>query len=112
MSKVRLINLEQGMPTVDAAVRRMINDLSTAKMSGCKAAILVHGYGSTGTGGAIKPAVLRNLSQPGLVGMVKDWVAGENWQTKKTSFLAYCPTLKEHTRHIDGNQGITVVLFK
>lgn len=112
MNKVRLINLEQGMPTVDAAVRRMKNDLSTAKMSGCKAAILVHGYGSTGTGGVIKPAVRRNLSQPELIGIVKDWVAGENWQTKKTLFLSYCPTLKEHTRHIDGNQGITVVLFK
>lgn len=112
MSKVRQINLEQGLPTVDDAVRRMKNDLTTAKMTGCKAAILIHGYGSTGTGGAIKPAVCKNLSQPGLVGIVKDWVAGEHWQSKKTIFLAYCPTLKEHTKHIDGNHGITVVLLK
>jgi len=112
MSKVRLINLEQGHPLVEEAIRRMKNELSTAKMSGCKAAILIHGYGSTGTGGAIKPAVCKNLSQPVLVGIVKDWVAGENWLTKKQAFLAYCPTLKEQVRHIDGNQGITVVLLK
>ena len=112
MSKVKQINLEQGHPTVEEAVRRMKNELSTAKMSGYKAAILIHGYGSTGTGGAIKPAVCKNLSQPILVGIVKDWVAGENWQSKKTVFLATCPTLKEHTRHINGNLGITVVLLK
>lgn len=112
MSKVRQINLELGHPTVEEAVKRMKNELSTAKMSGCKAAILIHGYGSTGTGGAIKPAVSKTLSQPVLVGIVKDWVAGENWLNKKTVFLAYCPTLKEQVRHIDGNQGITVVLLK
>lgn len=112
MSKVQQINLERGLPTVEEAVRRMKNDLTTAKMSGYKAAILIHGYGSTGTGGAIKPAVCKNLSQPVLIGIVKDWVAGENWQSKKTVFLAYCPSLKEHTRHIDGNLGITIVLLK
>jgi DNA-nicking Smr family endonuclease len=112
MSKVRQINLEQGHPTVEEAVRRMKNELSTAKMSGCKAVILIHGYGSTGTGGAIKPAVCKTLSQPVLVGIVKDWVTGENWLSKKTIFLATCPTLKEHVKHIDGNQGITVVLLK
>jgi hypothetical protein len=112
MSKVKEINLEQGRPTVDEAVRRMNNELSTAKMSGCKAAILIHGYGSSGTGGAIKPAVCKSLSQPVLVGIVKDWVAGEDWLSKKTGFLVYCPTLKDHIRHIEGNRGITVVLLK
>jgi hypothetical protein len=112
MSKVKQINLEQGHPTVDEAVRRMNNELSTAKMSGCKAAILIHGYGSTGTGGAIKPAVCKNLSQPVMIGIVKDWVAGENWSSKRNVFLAHCPTLKEHIKHLEGNPGITVVLLK
>jgi hypothetical protein len=112
MSKVRRINLEQGQPTVDEAMGRMKNDLTTAKMSGCKAAILIHGYGSTGTGGAIKSAVGKNLTQPGLIGIVKDWVGGENWQSKKTSFLADCPSLKEHAKNIDGNRGVTIVLLK
>ncbi len=112
MSKVQQINLERGLPTVEEAISRMKNGLTTAKMSGCKAAIIIHGYGSTGIGGAIKPAVSKNLSQPGLVGIVKEWVAGENWHQKKTIFLTQCPTLKEHNRHIDGNYGITVVLLK
>jgi len=112
MSKVKQINLEQGHPTVEEAVRRMKNELSTAKMSGCKAAILIHGYGSTGIGGAIKPAVCKSLSHPVLVGIVKDWVAGEDWINKKTIFLAYCPTLKEQARYIEGNRGITIVLLK
>jgi DNA-nicking Smr family endonuclease len=112
MSKVKLINLELGHPTVEDAIRRMKNDLATAKMSGCKAAILIHGYGSTGAGGAIKPAVGKSLKEPVLVGMVKDWVSGENWQSKKVLFLADCPSLKDHTRHIDGNKGITIVLLK
>jgi len=112
MSKVKQINLEMGLPSVEEVVGRMKNELSTAKMSGCKAAILIHGYGSTGSGGAIKPAVCKDLSNPVLVGIVKDWVAGENWQVKKTIFLATCPALKDHARRIDGNRGITVVLLK
>lgn len=110
--KVREINLERGMPTVDEAIRRMVNDLSTVKRTGCKAAVIVHGYGSSGTGGKIKPAAKSKLKEPSLQGIVKDMVAGENWYEKKKDFLNHCPQLADFNSYVDGNRGITVVLIK
>lgn len=112
MSKIKRINLEMGHPTVEAAMTRMKNDLSTAKMSGCKGAIVIHGYGSSGSGGAIKSAVSKQLTEPAYAGIVKDWIPGERWLDKKAVFLRQCPALGEHSRSIIGNQGITVVLLR
>jgi len=112
MSKIRQINLETGHPTVEAAMNRMKNELLTAKMTGCKAVILIHGYGSSGTGGAIKTATAKNLTLPGYVGIVKAWASGENWMNKKTVFLQQCPGLRDYSQYIAGNQGITVVLLR
>lgn len=112
MSKVATINLEQGLPTVEEALRRLKNGLSTAKMSGKRAVILIHGYGSTGTGGAIKSAVAKALRDPALVGMVRDFVPGESWDSRKSGFVSACPALSEQNRFLSGNAGITVVLLK
>ena len=112
MSKVCTVNLEQGHPTVEEARLRLKNALATAKMSGKRAAIVVHGYGSTGTGGAIKASIPRTLGDPALVGLVRDFVPGEAWETRKAPFLAACPELRAQTRSISGNQGITVVLLR
>ena len=110
--KVKEINLERGYPTVAAAMSRLVNELSTAKGSGCKAAVIVHGYGSSGTGGAIKAAAKGKLKEPFLKGIVKDMVAGEEWYSRKKDFLNHCNQLKDFNRYVDGNKGITVVLIK
>lgn len=52
--KVREVNIEKGHPPVDEAMRRMVNGLTTAKREGIKSVVLIHGYGSSGEGGAIK----------------------------------------------------------
>lgn len=111
-AKVIEINLESGMPHVEEAIKRMMNGLTTAKRSGCRAAILIHGYGSSGSGGIIKEEVRSKLKAPSLRGTARDSVRGENWTIKKKEFLDICPALKEFERHIEGNKGITVVLLK
>jgi hypothetical protein len=112
MTKVKEVNLEYGSPTVDAAVRNMVSQLSTCKGQGCKAVILVHGYGSSGTGGGIKAAVKSKLRETSLSGIVRMSCGGENWYEKKKDFLRVCPALTESQRKIDGNQGVTVVVLK
>ncbi|HUM55596.1 MAG TPA: Smr/MutS family protein [Bacillota bacterium] len=111
-AKVREINLESGMPDGGQAMKRMMNGLTTAKQSGCRAVILIHGYGSSGAGGIIKKEVGSKLRDPSLRGIVRDNVKGENWIIKKKEFLDICPALREFERHIDGNNGITVVILK
>lgn len=112
MSKVKEINLERGFPTVEVAINRMTNEVTTAKMSGCKAAVIIHGFGSSGTGGSIKIAVKKHIKGSKFLGIIKASVGGEEWYSRKKEFLSHCPQLKNFERHIDGNQGITVLLLK
>lgn len=112
MIKVKEINLEKGYPTVQQAMRNLVNDLSTAKRAGCKAAVIVHGYGSSGTGGGIKAATKSKLKEPMLYGIVKATIPGEEWYAKKKEFLDYCPQLRDFSRYVDGNRGITVALLR
>jgi hypothetical protein len=110
--KVKEINLEQGSPTVEQAMGRLVNGLSTAKGAGFRSVILIHGYGSSGIGGAIKVGVLGKLKEPMLKGMIRDFVAGEKWNEHKKTYLEQCPQLKEYEDRIRGNPGVTVVILK
>jgi hypothetical protein len=112
MEKVREVNLEYGSPTVDTAVRNMVSQLGTCKGQGCKAVILVHGYGSSGVGGGIKAAVRSKLRDPSMSGIVRSYCGGEQWYQKKRELLGFCRSLSDHQRKIDGNQGVTVVILK
>lgn len=61
VEQYRVVNLEQGMPIVRDALQRLASELETASRTGCKALVLIHGYGSSGKGGAIKDAVRKQL---------------------------------------------------
>ena len=110
--KVKEINLERGNPTVEVAMKNLVNELSTAKRAGYKAVILIHGYGSSGNGGAIKVAVKMKLKEPMFTGMIKSYITGEDWADRKKEFLDSCSQLGDFNKYIEGNRGLTVVLFK
>lgn len=112
MAKVKEINLEYGNPTVDVAVRNMVNQLGTCKGQGYKAVILIHGYGSSGVGGGIKVGVRIKLREAALSGIVRTFCGGEQWYERKQELLNICQPLTEYSRKIEGNQGVTVVLLK
>lgn len=110
--KVAEINLEYNLPTVEAALQRMKNSLTTSKGQGYKAVILIHGYGSSGTGGSIRIAVRKALQESSLRGIVRQYAGGEQWTGKKRELLSYCKDLELYERRIAGNQGVTVVILK
>ena len=110
--KVKEVNLERGNPTAEAAIRNMVNELSTAKRAGYKAVVLIHGYGSSGTGGAIKAAVKQKLKERSLSGVVRDFTGGEDWLNRKREFTETCEQLRDFSSYVDGNKGITVVLLR
>lgn len=55
------LNLEQGMPTVDTALRWLEAELHAARKMGRPGLKLIHGYGSSGTGGKIRTACRKYL---------------------------------------------------
>ena len=111
-NKVAEVNLEYGMPGIDSAVQNMKNALTTHKGQGYKAVILIHGYGSTGVGGGIKAAVTRSLGENSMRGIVRTYVGGEQWATRKRELLAICKDLENYERKIANNNGITVVILR
>lgn len=110
--KVKEVNLERGFPTVDLAVREMIGHLGTCKRQGYRAVILIHGYGSSGSGGGIKTAVRGKLRDGSLRGMIKAWCGGEEWADRREPFVKDCVQIKDFEPRISGNAGVTVVLLK
>ena len=58
--KIKTINLKKGMPFVDEALDTLSVELDLARSQGVKVLRVIHGYGSSGTGGKIKQASSRN----------------------------------------------------
>ena len=55
------INLEAGFPTVDDARRRLVSEMQSAKARGVRVIKVIHGWGSSGEGGKLGPAIRKSL---------------------------------------------------
>ncbi|MEA5038401.1 MAG: Smr/MutS family protein [Clostridiaceae bacterium] len=108
------INLEEGMPTVEQAIKRLTFYLRTKKGSGVRTLKLIHGYGSSGTGGKIRIECRKYLESQQRRGEIKYFVPGEEFsifdpQTQK--LLIACPGLRRDHDLERRNNGITIVLL-
>lgn len=110
--KVKEVNLEQGFPTIDLALSNMVSQLGASKRQGYRAVILIHGYGSSGTGGKIKTAVRSKLREPGLSGLIRVYCGGEEWICRRNEMTGICSQLKDFDVRLSGNPGVTVVILK
>ncbi len=113
-STVRVVNLEQGMPLVDTALRRMTSELYTARRQGIAVVKLIHGYGSSGTGGKIRVAVRRQLSAMKARREIIDCIAGENFsifdEATRNAFWQ-CEELRKDRDLDRHNNGVTFVVL-
>lgn len=74
---LRTVNLEKGLPTVAQALARLRQELDQARGQGYRALLLIHGYGSSGEGGAIRAEVRRQLGHLREQGRINDFLPGE-----------------------------------
>jgi hypothetical protein len=111
---MKTVNLKEGMPLVREAFLRLDHALAAAKGEGQGVIKLIHGYGSSGTGGEIRIAVQRHLREMTDSGQIRGCILGEDWvvsneQTWK--IIKTHPELKGD-RDLGGkNPGITIVLL-
>ena len=111
---VRIINLEAGMPPAEFAKSRLIQELYSARSSGTKVVKIIHGYGSTGKGGAIKTMVLSTLKAKKREGFIREFVCGSDFSpfsAETRTILAAEPSLSKDRDYSRGNDGITIVLL-
>ncbi len=111
---LKLVNLEQGRPTVPLALSRMQDAIRIARREGYAGVKFVHGYGSSGEGGVIRIAVQAELVRLARAGQVRAVVPGEDWRISDESSWALLqkhPELKQDFDLGRGNKGITIVIL-
>jgi len=109
----RLVNLKDGMPNTDYAIYLMEKEISFAKAEGSHVIVFIHGYGSSGHGGAIKTEVDRRLSQLKKDKKIISYVRGDRWMEDSDDvreIYKYAPELSINSQVSGINSGVTVVL--
>lgn len=79
----KTVNLEQGLPTVEQALQRLQRELRTARLERIQIITLIHGYGSSGKGGAIRIACRKNLDYLCQLGEIKSYIPGEEFSRRR-----------------------------
>jgi DNA-nicking Smr family endonuclease len=74
-----VLNLKAGMPTVEQAKRRLLESLYAPRGQSGPVVKIIHGYGSSGKGGAIRTAIRELTAQWQREGKVLNVVPGESW---------------------------------
>lgn len=102
------------MPKVEQARLRMDRELHLARSQGFVAVKLVHGYGSSGVGGALRTELQKELRRAKRNGTILAFVPGENWRISDEAtweMLTRYPEWKQDPDLGKRNQGISIVLL-
>ena len=102
------------MPLVSQAMTQLGNEIWMAKYARCHALKVIHGYGSSGQGGAIKAACLKLCADRKKSGVIRHYVRGEDFNPLTADgrkAIELCPQLKNDVDYGRQNDGITVILF-
>lgn len=110
----KTVNIELGYPDVLTAMERLTEEIYIAKKSGYKALKIIHGYGSSGKGGKIKRATIKQLDRMLKNGNIKFYVKGEEFGNCFLKGQEAVKRYKELRKDCDfgrQNDGISVILF-
>lgn len=114
MGDLREVNIKFDMPTVADAIKRTTYNVMNAKGWGCSAVKLIHGYGSSGTGGKIRVGVHRYLDDKVKKRQIRFYIKGEDFsifdEDTRAAF-ALCDALRRDEDLERHNNGITIVVL-
>ncbi len=110
---MKTFNLEKGMPTVSDAGKHLAKIIRESK-SNHKVIKIIHGYGSSGVGGAIKISIHKSLRKRVKSNEIAAFIPGESissmmgfdeWISKYKHLIQLDSDYKK------GNDGITYIIF-
>ena len=111
----RTFNVEAGMPNLDEARRRVIEEIRRAKREGVCVLKVIHGYGSSGKGGKLNFGLRKSFALRKKEGVIKDFIAGEDFSIFDPRVLALLEAVPELHSDPDlgnTNEGVTVLCLK
>ena len=114
MPVIKLINLEEGRPSVVSATSRLQDQLRLARLENCAAVKVIHGYGSHRVGGDLRVTIQGMLAGMVQNGDVEAFIAGEDWRISDEGTWRLIQRYRElkHDRDLGkGNKGISIVVL-
>ncbi len=110
----KTVNLEAGRPVVEVALNRCREVINDAIVNKIRVITLIHGYGSSGKGGAIRSECRKTLEYMKTKRIISDYIAGEDFHKRsgrvRTLLQRYSSLAKDRNLN-QGNQGITLVIL-
>ena len=111
---VRVVNIKKDNPNVDYALFLIDQEIKYSRAVGNRVIVIIHGYGSHGTGGVIKEEVKRYLPQLKKNLVIKEYCHGEMWADTNPVKQAMCKVapellLQENLQTL--NSGVSVVMI-
>jgi hypothetical protein len=115
MSAMRTFNVEAGFPSLDDARRLVIEEIKRTKREGVKALKVIHGYGSSGTGGKLCVGLRKSFGLRKKEGVIKNFITGEDFSIFNDTVLALLEAVPELCGDPDlgaTNEGVTIIWLK
>ena len=115
ITSIRTFNVEAGLPTLDEARRLVIEEIKLAKRAGARVLKVIHGYGSSGKGGALCVGLRKSFRLRKKEGVIRDFIAGEDFSIFNEPVLALLEAVPEMRGDPDlnaTNEGVTVLWLK
>lgn len=115
MSRIRTYNVEAGLPVVDDARRLVIAEIRQAKRTGARVLRVIHGYGSSGKGGALCIGLRKSFRLRKKEGAIREFIMGKDFSIFNETVLALLEAVPELRGDPDlnaTNEGITVLWLK
>ncbi len=110
-----IINIEEGMPQVEAAMKKLRFEINTMRRIGIRQVKVIHGYGSSGQGGVLKVATHDCLRTMLDEGRIKAYCPGEffgPFERSGRSLIEMCPAFRTDPDWSRANDGVTIVILK
>jgi hypothetical protein len=109
---MHVINLKSGFPTVDEARRRLVAEIQLARARGVRVLKVIHGWGSSGEGGKLGPAIRKSLRLRVKEGNATLVVPGERFSSDANEGRELAqrhPSVRNDPDFNRANPGITIV---
>ena len=115
MIAIKTFNVEEALPTLDEARRQVIDEIRRAKHEGVSVLKIIHGYGSSGKGGALCVGLRKSFTLRKKEGVIRDFIAGEEFSIfneNTLNLLEAVPKLRGDPDLNATNDGVTVLWLK
>ena len=112
---LKTFNVETSFPSLDDARRMVLDEIRKSRREGVRVLKIIHGYGSSGTGGALHHGLRKSFALRKKEGVIKDFIPGETFTIFNPivlDLLEVVPELRVDPDLSNTNEGVTVLWLK